>query len=736
VSSARVRDLADLSGIVDTQRAIASAGLDFESVMRVVCERTQELTQADGTAIQLLDGEELYYGAVLGLLASRRDFRTKLDRSLSGWCIARGEVAKCDELLEDERVDPRGARELGVRSMIVVPLLHGDETVGVLQALSKEPGYFTDRDVRTLELLAVVVSAAMSHASSFRALARFRAIYEGAAIAIVLVDRRGRVVECNETLTELLGYGPAEVVGRSLNDFTHPSDITAGALAFDQLMHGERDRYRLERRYLARNGDVLWGQVAVSLVRDANGEPEFAIEMIENATERKLAEEQLRVYAEQSEYQALHDALTGLPNRVLFRDRIEHELARLERENAGLAVALVDLDRFKEINDTLGHASGDHVLREVADRLQGCLRGSDTVARLGGDEFGLVLPGQGGRDELTSLLDKLRAAVEEPIELDGLPLAVEASIGVALAPRDGRSVEELLQRADIAMYEAKHENRPYAFYERGADHHDPLQLTVVAELRSAIAQGELVLHYQPQAALSDGRVERVEALLRWVHPSRGLLGADEFIPQALETGLMKPLTLFVLDEAVRQVRHWRDDGLDVAVSVNVGTRNLLDSAFPDDVAGVLERWSVDPSRLELEITESTILGDPFRTRIVLERLHRLGVRLSIDDFGTGYSSLAYLRELPVAEIKIDRSFVLGMEREESGNAVIVRAAVDLGRNLGLTVVAEGVETDAAWQALAGLGCELAQGFLLSHPLPPEELAAWLRTREAGATLGP
>jgi EAL domain-containing protein (putative c-di-GMP-specific phosphodiesterase class I) len=280
------------------------------------------------------------------------------------------------------------------------------------------------------------------------------------------------------------------------------------------------------------------------------------------------------------------------------------------------------------------------------------------------------------------------------------------------------------------MYAAKNANRPHAFYEETSDFNDTARLTLVAELRRAIDENQLVLHYQPKARLSDGGVGSVEALVRWEHPDRGLVFPDAFIPQAEDTGLMKPLTMYVLNAALRQVKEWQAAGLDLAVSVNLATRNLIDAGFPQDVASALADAGVDASRLELEITESTMLEDPARTKVVLDALHALGIRLSIDDFGTGYSSLAYLRQLPVSEIKIDRSFVMSMHACKD-DAVIVRSTVDLGRNLGLEVVAEGVETAEAWAELAALGCELAQGYYLSRPMPADDVVAWIAERRAG-----
>ncbi|MGD0168046.1 MAG: EAL domain-containing protein [Gaiellaceae bacterium] len=580
----------------------------------------------------------------------------------------------------------------------------------------------------------MVISAALSHAAEFEAkreqveaLAQFEAMYKDAAIGILMVEPSGTITEANPAVAEMLGYTSTELTTLQVSAIVDEEDREWAAEHFAAIMSGEAEERRVELRYRHRNGDLVWGNLAVSVVRSEEGEIQFGIYMIENITERKHAEDELRRHAELSEYNALHDALTGLSNRTLFRDRIEQALLTAEREGGRIALLLMDLDRFKEINDTLGHAAGDHVLCEVAQRLKSCLRASDTVARLGGDEFGLLLLGQAEPSEIVPVLDKLQAAIETPIEIDGLPLGIEASIGVAFYPDNGIEVEELMKHTDVAMYAAKQQNRSYSFYERATDTHNPVHLTLVGELRRAIDNHELVLYYQPKASFSDGAIRGVEALVRWMHPERGLLPPDEFIPATLETGLMKPLTLYVLDEALRQARAWHDEGLELSVSVNVGRRNMLDVSFPDDVAAALDSRGADSSWLELEITESTMLDDPLRSKIVFERLNAMGVRLSIDDFGTGYSSLAYLRDLPVSEIKIDRSFVLDMT-SCADDEMIVRSTIDLGRNLGLEVVAEGVETEEAWNRLAEFGCDVAQGYLLTRPVPPEELAKWLALR--------
>jgi diguanylate cyclase (GGDEF)-like protein len=388
---------------------------------------------------------------------------------------------------------------------------------------------------------------------------------------------------------------------------------------------------------------------------------------------------------------------------------------------------IMDLDRFKEVNDTLGHASGDELLKQVGDRLSQSVRESDTVARLGGDEFGVLLPKVVDAEAAVAVARKLRTTLEDPFTIHGLALQMEASIGIALYPEHGGDVQSLLQRADVAMYVAKEHPAGCEVYSRDRDDYSPDRLTLLTGLRRAIDRGELLLHYQPKADLRTGEILGVEALVRWRHPERGMIPPDEFIPAAQKTGVIGPLTMFVLDEALRQCRTWLLQGLELCVAVNLSTRNLLDLHLPEAVAELLARWEVPAGLLELEITESTILADPVRAMQILSRLDEMGVRLSIDDFGTGYSSLAYLKRLPVDELKIDKSFILGMDESEN-DEVIVRSTIDLGRNLGLRVVAEGVESPQAWSRLAQLGCNVAQGYFLSRPVPAEQLTQWLADR--------
>jgi diguanylate cyclase len=427
--------------------------------------------------------------------------------------------------------------------------------------------------------------------------------------------------------------------------------------------------------------------------------------------------------AEENRQQALHDALTGLPNRTLLRQRASAALEAPQPPGGAAALMLIDLDRFKEINDTLGHAYGDIVLQVVAERLQGAVRATDTVARLGGDEFAILLPHVDGPEAARDLADRARAAMEASIEAEGATLDVDASIGIALAGVAGTDVESLLRNADIAMYAAKDRGLGVCVFDARLNDHSPERLGLLGELRRAIESGELVLHYQPKLSVADGEIRGVEALVRWQHPERGLIPPGLFIPLAERTPLIHALTRHVVDTALAQCATWRREGRMLQVAVNVSARNLLDDRFVDDVLDLLARHEVPAAFLELEVTESAIMADPARARQILGRLAAYGITLSIDDFGAGYTSLAHLKDLPIHQLKIDRSFVSSMTTDRS-DALIVRAVVELGHNLGLTTIAEGVEDEATWQRLRAVGCDLAQGYHLSRPLPVQQLEAW------------
>ncbi len=444
----------------------------------------------------------------------------------------------------------------------------------------------------------------------------------------------------------------------------------------------------------------------------------------------------LRGEAAAKEHQALHDPLTGLPNRLLLKDRIEQAVAAAGRDGHSAALMLLDVDHFKEVNDTLGHHAGDLLLQELASRLKDALREVDTVARLGGDEFAVLLPETRSAATAAGVAAKLLERLEAPFALGEISVNVEACVGIALSPEHGDDAETLVRRADVAMYLAKGARTGYEMYDPDRDHHSPARLALLGDLRRALNEGGLGLHYQPKADLKSGEVVGVEALLRWEHPLHGPLPPGDFLPMAERTALMRPLTLHVLETALLQAAEWRAGGLEIGMAVNIAMPNLLDSRLPEDVARLLDRCGVPPEVLELEVTENSFMADVPLAVANLTALSEMGVRLSMDDFGTGYASLAYLRGLPLDEVKIDRSFVMRMAGSES-DSVIVESTIDLGRNLGLRVVAEGVESAEAWSWLGDRGCDLAQGFFLSRPKPAEEMTRWLHeSRERGEDRAP
>ncbi len=448
------------------------------------------------------------------------------------------------------------------------------------------------------------------------------------------------------------------------------------------------------------------------------------------AVERELREARMRKERRQAE-QTIHrlayqDPVTELPNRVRFRELTQQAIEEARKDRHSLALLLMDLEHFREVNDTLGHNRGDSLLQQVGMRLRSALFAPDVVARLGGDEFGILLPRLAAPDDVRHVIKKLQDFLNAPFMIDEIPIAVEASIGVATMPEHADDADTLLQRADIAMYRAKKFASGYAVYAPEYDRHSPERLGLMAELRDAIDQNQLLLHFQPKVEIESGHIVGTEALVRWQHPRQGLLAPGKFIMPAEQTGLIGPLTRWVLVNALAHCQGARREGIRLRVSVNLSARSLHDPHLPEWIENTLAETGAGSDQLTLEITESAIVLDPKRAEQTLVRLSRMGVWLSIDDFGTGYTSLASIARLPISEIKIDRSFVQGMLANKN-DAMIVRSIIELGHNLGLRVVAEGIETKEVFDALAALGCDEAQGYFVSRPQACESLKSWFPT---------
>ncbi len=564
------------------------------------------------------------------------------------------------------------------------------------------------------------------HVLAEAARARLAAVVEASEDSIIGMTPQGIIETWNMGATHLYGYTAEEVIGQSITILAIPAMRPEIPDFLRTLEQGTAPAHS-ETMHLRKDGRTVDVSITASMLRDEHGRLAAVATIGRDITSRKQAETALA-------HQASHDALTNLANRAALHDRLGRYLALTGQDSGKVALMLLDLDQFKEVNDTLGHQVGDRLLCAVSRRLEETLGAEDMIARLGGDEFAIILPiidtvEVGGPAQL--VLNSLGA----PFMLDGQALAISASIGIAVAPEQGRDVSTLLRRADLAMYAAKRTRSGYAVYDAGMDHQGPRRLALLHDLQQSLSADRLVLHYQPKIATRTRRLVGVEALVRWPHPAHGFIPPDQFILLAEQSGLIGPLTTWVLRQALEQYQTWHAAGTPIPVAVNLSTRNLQDSQLPELIDDLLRRYAVPPGHLTLEVTETAVMADPVRALDVLTRLHNLGVRLSLDDFGTGYSSLGYLRDLPVDEVKIDKSFVKSIgNTDDAKDEAIVRAVILLSHALDLDVVGEGVETRRTWDALADLGCDTIQGYYISKPLPAAALDQWLQdgwAREGG-----
>jgi diguanylate cyclase (GGDEF)-like protein/PAS domain S-box-containing protein len=550
--------------------------------------------------------------------------------------------------------------------------------------------------------------------------ARFRAMFTSAAIGIGITDTGGRLLEVNSAMASMLDYQPEHLLGLNLVDFLHPDDPLELRTYFNEMVAGERDHYRIERRFRKRDGSPLWTNVTVSLVRDDDGVPQYLVGMVEDNTERHVLSEKLR-------HQANHDHLTGLGNRALFTERLQAAFGGSPGQRVGLCY--LDLDGFKAINDTLGHVVGDQLLVEVGRRLDELVSAPGRlVARMGGDEFVVLVEYTSGMDELVELSEQILGEVARPVLVGGHRLTVSASIGLVERSVHDASPAETMRDADVTLHWAKVDGKNrWAAYDPERNAREIARITLSNAMPAALEREEFYVEYQPIVSLADGTLLGVEALVRWAHPEFGRLGPDRFIGLAEETGLIVPLGLWVLETACKQAMKWVRAGRMPIVSVNLAARQVAEPDLVAAVSEIIERIGMPPSSLQLELTESAIMGTTGEPLSALRRLVDMGVRIAIDDFGTGYSNLAYLRHLPVHALKIAGSFVEGLRAgsSESVDARIVTALVSLAHTLKLDVIAEGVETGEQADLLRHIGADSAQGWLYAKPGSPEDVEPWL-----------
>ena len=588
-------------------------------------------------------------------------------------------------------------------------------TFGVYYAQPRSP---LQAELDLIDEFARITSLAVQRVRATIAMRQAVTVFESTREGVVITDLQPQILSVNRAFTEINGYAGSEVVGRN------PRLLQSGRhdIAFYQAMWAsllETGHWEGEIWNRRKNGELFPQLLTISTVRDDRGHPTHYVGVMTDISQIKHSEQRL-------EHLAHYDPLTLLPNRLLFNARLKHTLAQAARHQTQVAVLLLDLDRFKQINDSFGHPMGDLLLKAAAERLGHCVHVNDTVARIGGDEYTLLLEDIKQSDNAAVVAEKILLGFSEPFELEGQELYITPSVGICIYPRDGEDGETLMRNADTAMYEAKNQGRnSYVFYSEQLTSHAFEQVMLENSLRKAIMRNELRLHFQPQLDLHSERLIGAEALVRWQHPDLGMVPPARFIPLAEETGLIIDIGEWVLQTACAQAKAWLDLGLDIGhVAVNVAGLQIRRRIVLEQTQRALESSGLPAERLELEVTEGFIMDETQGAVALLQALRRLGVSLSIDDFGTGYSSLAYLKRLPIDQLKIDKSFVRDIP-EDPGDMAIVKAIIALGQSLGLEVIAEGIETQEQRRFLITQGCSKGQGYLFARPLPAEDFVEFL-----------
>ncbi len=624
--------------------------------------------------------------------------------------------------------DPRwdglraAAEQFAISSCWSIPILDDqNEVLGTFAITSTEPGEPDTFHRQLLKTASYLAGIAIMHQQREERLAQWNTVFSDATEGMVITDTKGRILDVNHAFTRITGYSLDEVKGKN------PRILKSGRHeeSFYRAMWRslvETGRWRGEIWNRRKQGDIYPEWLSISRVRDRTGATSNYVAVFSDISALKESERKLY-------HLAHHDPLTGLPNRLLMSARLEHLLDQQQRNATSIAVIFIDLDRFKNINDSYGHPFGDQLLIEVANRLRASLRRQDTIARLGGDEFVIILEQLNHMEDAATVANTCITALDQPFLLDGRELYITPSIGVTLSPEDGRDSETLLKNADIAMYRAKARGgNQFSFYKRGMTDSVKARIDNETLLRRALERQEFELHYQPQLSADGRRVVGAEALLRWRHPDKGLVAPGEFIPILEETRLIEPVGAWVLEEGCRRLHHWIDSGLPpMRLGLNLSAHQMSNGNLLKRLEEIIHTLDLDPALVELEITEHSLMDSPRDAVTLLETLGALGISLAIDNFGTGYSSLARLKQLPVHCLKIDRTLVRDI-RLDADDQAICGAVIALGHSLGMRVLAEGVEHEDQRRQLEQMGCDELQGFLLGRPMPEEVFQAWLRER--------
>jgi diguanylate cyclase (GGDEF)-like protein/PAS domain S-box-containing protein len=619
-------------------------------------------------------------------------------------------------------------KKLGLRSAFAFPIVAADERVGIIE--------FFGRDAREADEALLEVSDAVSkqigqfilrkeaEESLQESEQQLRAVFDQADVGMAMTALDMKYLRVNDKYCGIVGYDRAELLNMRVSEVNLEANVDAMREYRSRMLHENIAATTVEKQLVRKDGSLVWVSMATSLVRGSDGTPRHFIAVIQDISETKRAAEALKESEEQFRVLAHYDLLTGLPNRALFYDRLAHALAQARRNRWWLAVMFIDLDRFKNVNDTFGHAAGDLLLKQVSERLADCVRSDDTVGRLSGDEFAIVLSRLTAPSDASVVANKIIDSLNKPFSLEGTELFVSVSIGITVFPTDSVDQDALIRNADVAMYRAKDRGRNnFQFYTPEMNRRTREMLNMESELRRAVERDELVLHYQPKVSLKTGQITGVEALLRWQHPERGLVPPGDFIPLLEETGLVVQAGEWVLRAVCRQLNEWRSAGVQVVpVAVNLSARQFLSRDLGAKIKAILAESGVEAGLLEVEITESAIMNDIGEANRTLEYLQSIGVKSAIDDFGTGYSSLGYLKRFPLKALKVDRSFVSEITTD-ADDANITQAVISMAHSLGLIVIAEGVETEAQLAYLLRYGCDEVQGYLFSRPLPAPGCAA-------------